>query len=296
MSWVLLAIVATFFWASSNILDKILRTKYLKSSIALTASFGIFGLIFSFILFLVIGIPAIPIQHLIAAFVAGILVPYAVIPYIKALSLEEASRVIPLWHLSPIFTLILAAVFLNEILTPLHYIAFATILSGGILVSIKRMGNVFHLSPAVAFMLLSSLLFAIYDVLLKFAYSTGIFWETFLVVYASITLSSFSLFFLPNVKKNVLRVISRRIFIFLIFLSSLLGLVAGIFWNNAILQGPITLISSFVSFQSLFVLFLATFLSLKFPLFIKEAIDLKTIGMKLIAIGLMAFGLFLLSL
>ena len=68
------------------------------------------------------------------------------------------------------------------------------------------------------------------------------------------------------------------------------------FCCSAVLQGPITLVSVFVSFQSLFVLLLATFLSSKFPRLIKEAIDMKTIGMKLAAIGLMAFGLYLLSL
>lgn len=175
MPWIFLAIVATFFWACTNIFDKVLRTKFLKSSIALTASFGIFGIVFNSILFSIVGIPSIPLQHLIAAFTAGVLVTYLIIPYLKALSLEEASRVIPLWHISAIFTLILAVIFLNEILTPLRYVAFALILSGGILISTRRIGTVFHLSPAAALMLLSSFLVGIEEVLMKFVLSTGIF-------------------------------------------------------------------------------------------------------------------------
>ncbi|MBI4010026.1 MAG: DMT family transporter [Candidatus Aenigmarchaeota archaeon] len=296
MSWIFLAIIATFFWASSNIIDKILRTKYLKSSIALTASFGIFGTIFSTILFLFIGIPSIPFQNSIAAFSAGIALCYAIIPYLKALSLEEASRVIPLWHLSPIFTLILAVIFLNEILTLLHYSAFTVILFGGILISTRQIRGVFHLSPAVALMLFSSFLVSVTDVLMKFALSTGVFWETFFIFYLGISLSQLSLFAFPSVRKHFSKAFSRKQnFILILFLSGLMGFIGYTLFNNALLSGPVTLVSVFVSFQSLFVLLLAAFLSSKYPLIIKETIDAKTIGIKLIAIGLMAFGLFLLS-
>ena len=84
MLWVFLAIVGTFFWACGNILDKILRTKYLKYSIALTASFGIFGLVFSAILLFFVGLPSLPIQNFIAAFIAGVFVTYVIVFYIKA--------------------------------------------------------------------------------------------------------------------------------------------------------------------------------------------------------------------
>lgn len=298
MLWVFLALIATFLWAWANVTDKVLRTKFLKSSIALTAAFGIISLIFSFILFLFAGVPSIPFWHLIASFLAGVALTVGLIFYLNALSIEEASRVIPLWHLSPLFTLILAVIFLNEILTPLKYLAFATILLGGFLISTKRIGNIFHISPALALMILSSFLVSISDVLVKFAYSTGIFWQTFLVFYTAISLSSVSLFVLKSARKDFVKtlVFHRYNFILLLLLSIITGFSGQILYNRAILLGPITLVSVFISFQSLFVLLIATFLSIKFPLLVKEAIDIKTIGMKLVAIVLMSFGLFLLAL
>lgn len=298
MLWVFLALIATFLWAWANVTDKVLRTKFLKSSIALTAAFGIISLIFSFILFLFAGVPSIPFWHLIASFLAGVALTVGLIFYLKALSIEEASRVIPLWHLSPLFTLILAVIFLNEILTPLKYLAFATILLGGFLISTKRIGNIFHISPALALMILSSFLVSISDVLVKFAYSTGIFWQTFLVFYTAISLSSVSLFVLKSARKDFVKtlVFHRYNFILLLLLSIITGFSGQILYNRAILLGPITLVSVFISFQSLFVLLIATFLSIKFPLLVKEAVDVKTIGMKLVAIVLMSFGLFLLAL
>src|SRR3989344_5712481 len=134
MLWVFLALMSTFIWALANIIDKVLRTKFLKSSLALTAAFGIISFIFSFILFLFIGVPLLPFWHGFSAFMSGIVLTIGLIFYLKALAIEEASRVIPLWHLSPIFTLILAVVFLNEVLTPMRYAAFASILFGGFLI------------------------------------------------------------------------------------------------------------------------------------------------------------------
>lgn len=298
MLWVFLALIAAFFWAWANILDKVLRTKYLKDSIALTASFGIYSIIFSFILFLFIGMPSIPFWNFSAALIAGVIIIFIVILYIKALSIEETSRVIPLWHLSPLFTLILAVIFLNEILTMLRYTAFVFILLGGILISTRKIGSAFHISPAVYFMLLSSFLVAISDVLLKFAYSAEIFWQTFMVFYFGVSLGSLSLFFVPNVRKEFSESLlsHKKVFLIVLFLSVLTGFGGQILYNRAILLGPITLVSVFISFQSLFVLLIAIFLSFKFPLFIKESIDIKTIGIKLVAIALMGLGLFLLAL
>lgn len=298
MLWILFVIIATFIWAWTNILDKVLRTKYLKDSIALTASFGIFSIIFSITLLLILGIPAIPFWNFIAALIAGFILTYGIIPYVKALSIEEASRVIALWHLFPVFTLILAVIFLNETLTMLRYSAFIFILLGGFLMSTRKIGSVFHLSPAVYFMLLSSFLVAISDVLLKFAYSSQIFWHTFMVFYFGISLGSLSLFIVPSIRRKFSKAVLsyKKVFLAVLFLSILTGFMGHIFYNYAILSNPITLVSVFISFQSLFVLLIATFLSFKFPLFIKEAIDVKTIGIKLVAIALMGFGLFLLVL
>ena len=82
----------------------------------------------------------------------------------------------------------------------------------------------------------------------------------------------------------------------MLFLSVTIGFLGQIFNSNALLLGPVTLVTVFISFQSLFVLIIATLLSIKYPLFIKEAIDVKTLSIKLIAIALMAVGLYLLAL
>ncbi|MFH1182474.1 MAG: hypothetical protein V1702_05940, partial [Candidatus Woesearchaeota archaeon] len=83
-------------------------------------------------------------------------------------------------------------------------------------------------------------------------------------------------------------------FLSLLFIDGLFTFSARFLYNAAIPLAPITLLSVLGSFQSVFVLAIATFLSIKFPMFLKEAIDPKTIGLKVVAIALMAAGLYLL--
>jgi len=296
MLWVILPLISTLLWAIGNILDKFVSTRYIKDPIALAASFGIFSILFNLILFLFTGIPNISIVYWIFAFLAGIFLAYAIIPYIKSLVKEEASRVVPLWHLSALFTLILAVIFLGEILTAKKYIAFALILSGGMIISTKKIKGMFGFSPAMWLMMFSSLLVSISDILLKYIYSLQTFFQTFQVFHLGMSLGFLSLFLSKIARKNFAKALKshKYKFLALVFVSSFFGFIGQILYGTAILRAPITLVSVFISFQSLFVVLLATFLSFKFPLFIKEAIDFKTIGIKIAAIAIMAFGLVLL--
>jgi len=298
MLWVIFALIGSLLWAVANIFDKVLRTKYLDSSLALTASFGIPGLIISFVFFVIIGVPNIPLLLISYSFAAGILLPVIIFFYIKALALEEASRVVPLWNIAPLLTLIIATLFLDEILTPFSYMAFALILVGGFLVSTRKIGNVLHLSPALAYMFISSLFVAVVDVLLKYIFTAENFWQIFLVLYFGISISSSSIFLLPKVRKNFKNAFKmhRLGLPLLISISTIFGFLGHIFYNRAILLGPVSLVSVFVGFQSLFVLILATILSIKMPMFIKEVIDFRTLGTKLVAISLMMIGLYFLGL
>jgi drug/metabolite transporter (DMT)-like permease len=298
MLWMLFALASTFFWAGTNMFDKVLSADYFKNPLPLTASFGLVSIVFSITLLIIVGLPtSIPLPNLAAASAAGLLVTIGIIPYVKALSLEEASRVIPLWHLSPLFTLILATIFLNEVLTLPRYAAFAFILMGGIMISLRRTGLKLHLSPAISFMVFSSMIFGFSDVLLKFAYSTEIFWQTFVAYHFSVSIGYLSLFVLPRVRREVKDtfISKKKPFVFVLIMSMTTGFIGFLFYNMAVLSGPISLVSVFISFQSLFVLLMATALAVKFHTFRNESFDVKTFGTKLIAIAFMAIGLILLT-
>lgn len=133
---------------------------------------------------------------------------------------------------------------------------------------------------------------------MKYIYTPENFWQIILIIYFGISAGGLIMFALPKTGNDFLKAVKSRkgVFVLLLLISSTFGFFGHIFYDRAILLGPVSLVSSFIGFQSFFVLMFATFLSIKFPMFIREAVDFKTIGTKLIAIGMMAFGLYLLGL
>lgn len=122
MPWQLLTILAVFIFTVTTIIDKFLLTKWIKNPIIPPLFFGPLGLLTSFIIYLFYGFSYLGGMNIVLALIAGVIYMFGEFLYYKAVKLEEISRVIPLVYLSPLFVLILAAIFLGEIFTPLKYL------------------------------------------------------------------------------------------------------------------------------------------------------------------------------
>jgi len=167
--------------------------------------------------------------------------------------------VIPLFQFTPPFVLILSFLFLGEILTKTYYFAFVLILVGGFLISLQKAEGIFKLRNAFWWMVLSSLIYAIQAVILKSLYATYPFWD--LTVYLGFGE------FLP---------------------TPILLLLITNFRNR-----PVSLISVFRGFQSVFVLIYAILFSIWLPKILKEELNKRILGIKAIAIFLMVISLYL---
>ena len=296
MSWIVYGIVGVFLWAIANVFDKIMRASFLKSTMPLVIGFTLVH--FPLSLFLVIQNKAYltPTNYLIPAFISGVAITCAIMAYIKALSREEASRVVTFFQLTPVFVLVLAAVFLKERLLVSEYLAFILLLSGGLLISIKKIKDQFHLSPAIWLMIVSCFCAAIAQTLLKFAHALNSFWNIFSLFYFGMGSGYFILFVLNSkARNNLFQTMKNKVFLFLLLSSGVLSFLGFMLHNKAILTGPVTIVSTFSSIQSFFVLVIATVLSIQFPKYIQEDKNPKVLGVKLIAILLMFMGLALLS-
>jgi bacterial/archaeal transporter family protein len=292
MQWAVFAFVGTFFWALTNIVDKVLREKYLKDSVLLTAAFGIGPLVSSLILLPIVGFPKLSGGIILFLALAGLANALGCFFYVKALSVEEASRVAPLFSFAPVFILILATIFLGEKLTLARYAAFALILVGGIILSGHRLGKIFHFSHALYLIAVSTFFNAVMNILLKASLSSAdSFWSVFLMLQFSVGLSQLLLFFIPRPGGSS---INWRPFIALIVCDGLFSTAGRYLSTFATLLGPVSLVSVFGAFQALFVLIFAIIISIKFPSFLKEALDKRTIAVKLAAICVMGFGIYLL--
>ncbi len=294
MNWLIFAIFAYFLWAIVGIFDGLIIKKYVKKPVVYLF-IGTF--LTGFLPLLIIpftGLSVTSSSQLIVALLAGMIFVYGLLPYFKALTFEEISRVMPLWHLSPVFVLLLSTIFLDESLTTPQYFGFSLLVIGGFMISFKKTGKLFKLSKAFWLMLLATFLIAVYYIMTKYVFLNQDFINNFLMVRIGTLCGALSLLLMKDY---------RREFMFaffklknnvksLILGDRMLDLVALALVSMAVMTGPVSIISSLEGVQSLFTLFIVIFISIKFPKTLKEEIGGKTLVYKLLAIILMVAGIY----
>lgn len=296
MNWIISAINSFAFWAGSNIVGKVVVTKIIHKPISylifINVIIGVLAILT--IPFVDFGIPSILILSL--CLLSGLVFTISVIPYLIAIKHDEVSRVVPLWQFIPVFTLILASIFLGEKLSSNSYLAFTLLVIGGFLISLKDVKNTFTIRPSFWLMLLSSFLFAIEDVIAKYIFSNTSYWQGFIWtrIFSLLVVLLFLLFTrFRNDFFNFVKTIKAKSFSVVLGGESLdyLGMI---FYYFAVSLGPVSLVSAMHGLQPLFVLIFAIILSIWFPRILKEELQLKTIAIKLFAIILMGAGAWLL--
>ena len=121
MLWALFSILAALTWSIVNIIDKYVLTKWVRRPIVPVMILGIIGLIASVIVYFIRGFSTLSLLNISWAFIAGFFYIIMTLLYFKAVKLEEISRIIPLFYLTPLFILILASVQLSFQFTSLLY-------------------------------------------------------------------------------------------------------------------------------------------------------------------------------
>lgn len=295
MDWVIFSLLSRALWAGSNITDKLLREKHIPDSFILTLVAGFAVLFLSLGIMVFNGLNWLSFTPVILVLFAGAVQIVAVFAFYQAISKDEISRVIPLFQLTPIFVLILSFLFLGEVLTFNHYLSFLLILLGGFLVSLKKVEGVFRLRGAFWWMILCGLIYAIQIVILKPLYVNYPFWDLTAYLGFGQFIPTIILVLIPRFGKRFIKSMRElKISSWTLLISSMfLALTASLsgFW--ALVTGPVSLISVFRGFQSVFVLAYAVFFSIWLPRFFKEELDKRVLGTKVLAILLMGIGLYL---
>jgi len=289
MSWALLTILAVFIFAVTTIIDKFLLTKWIKNPIIPPLFFGLVGLLTSFIIYLFYGFSFLAWQNVILALLAGFIYMAGEFLYYKAAKLEEISRIMPLVFISPLFILILAAVFLGEIFTPMKYLGMFLLVAGAIFISSKNFTKI-NFNKAFWFAVLSALMFAILAILTKYLLDFADFWTIFSYIRLGVFLASVPVFYFylkdfPSlIKESGLKSIGFMIFNAVLLLAGILLLTI------ATADGPITLVGALTSFQPFFTFILATSFTIFFPSILKEEISKSLVFQKIFAIILIFIG------
>ena len=294
MSWMLLSILASVFLSASNIIDKYIYTKLLRKPIISLIMMAIIGIITSIPIYYIKGFSELSYALILAAFLSSAVYLIAVFLYFKAVKIEEISRIVPLFYITPLFVLILAALFLGERFTGLKYLGILLLVAGAMLISVKRP---FRLSFGKAFWLVmvSSFGISINSVVIKYLLGFADFWTvySYMRIGAFVWLIPFYFINFKDIREAVRKHKAKAIG--LASLSEFLNLAAVFLIVIASSVGYVTLIGALVSVQPFFVLLFAALLSIYVPRVLKEEISRSTIALKLVAIAIMFTGAMLIS-
>ncbi len=296
MEWFIFALFAPILWSICNVLDKFLLEKYVKDPISYEFLISLFDII-SIIIILFLSPISINLYGFVLGIIVGIIGVMAVILYNKSMVDEEASRVVPLAYLNAIFVVILAYIFLGEILNFQKYFGIILIIIGGILISFKKSFKKWNFSSATKFILIAGILWAAASVLSKYVldfidYYTITVWQ--LVGYL-ITIPFFLIS--KKVRTNFhrdIKKVDKKVFLIMI-VNTLVYLVGVLAFYYATSISSISLVYAVASTQPFFIFFYGLIITKIAPNIIKENIDKSTIILKIIAIALIFLGAFLIG-
>ncbi len=296
MSWVFLAILSHFFWAIGDIGNKYFVEHRVKNPYVYLVWFTITGVI------VLLAIPFInfyipPINILLYLTLASALYFFGGLPYIKAMQMEEPTRISVWWSLIPVFSLIIGWIFLGEIFTQSQIVAFSLLVLGAFIVSAHARGKKLIFSKAVWYMVIACLAFALYAIIFRYCMRFTSFTNGFVWTHLIMFVFSFTLFIQKKFRLDFSYEI-KRANTGLLFLILILATVAhmGAFFNQwALSLGSAALVFAFEGFQVLFVFIIASLLSIFLPSIIKEELDKRNLILKILALILMIAGILVLA-
>ncbi len=306
MFWILIGgVIPALLWSVVNHLDKFLLSykKGMHSSVDVlmvyTAGFSLIVLPVLFLLAprgeLFLGVIPIAISIL-----GGVLMAFSFYFYLSALERDEASVVMPLGLLLPLFAYFFSYLFLGEVLTPLQLGACGLVLLGALFLTLEFEGKkVVRLKYAALFYALGFTSFqGLQETLFKMVALEHSFWVSLFWLHAGILLFGVGLLLVyPTLPRVFFSSVRRdgRVFFFINVASESISTFGYLLVNYALMFVPVAIIGTFNSFQPAFVFLIGTMLTIFAPHLAKEKISRHALLQKSVSIIIMIAGAVLIS-
>ncbi|MCX7919161.1 MAG: EamA family transporter [bacterium] len=292
MTWLVYTLIATLLISIVNIIDKYLISKLGVKPLVPVMILGLIGAISAGVILAIEGFVILAPVHLWLAFICGILFILNVYFYFEAVKIEDISRIVPLYYLSPIYILVIAWFFLGERFSASKYIGILLIVSMAIVISMKDFKS-FRMSRAFWYMILASVAVSIVQVITKYLLNSNEFWPVFAYIRLGAFVALIPVYWTkyPELKRQY-QTAGKKPF-GIIVVNETVTLFSLILYTAAIAVGFVTLVNALSATQPLFVLMFSVLLSLWYPQILKEELSKSGILIKLVAIILMFIGIML---
>ena len=290
MLWVLFTLLNLFLWSFGNIIDKILLNKVVKNPLSYYIFSVMFQTLFIIFVFLIVN-PVFTLEFLFLSFISGLLGGAAFLLFLVALQKEEASVIVPISYLGNVFIVVLSYVFLNEAFELSKYIGIAFLITGSIILSYKKSKTKLRFTPALFYIILSSLCFAAGTVFNKYALNFINPWTFLIFGMSGAYFLSLFLLLKQEIREGFFDCLKlNKKYYFITGVSQVFGMGGFAALLIALSLGPATLVSSMSATKPLVILILTIILSVFVPHIFKEKIDRKTLAAKIFSTFLIIIG------
>ena len=301
--WFFIALLNPTLHAGVNHFDKYLLSKYFKE--VQVGSLVIFSALFAVVLLPIVALFApdfmqVSLLHGIILTLNGMLIVLAIICYLYALDEDEASFVVPLFQMIPIFGLIIGFAFLGEIIAIKTIVGGLIVIAGSTILSLNIKNKRIHIKKKVLLLMLaSSFLYALNITIFKSIAINNGFWKSlFWDLTGKIIFGLLLLAFVTSFRRSFLTVLKKykTSFVLLNGVNELLSIAGD--WSLAFsaLLAPVFIVQTVSTIQPIFVFIFGYIITIFFPHIGKETLEKKVIVQKLIGIGIVIIGGLLLAL
>ena len=295
MPWYFFAAAPMFLYGVSNFVDKFLIEKKIKDPLAMVTLSGLVTGFLGLVIGFISGFRYLGESQTVLILLAGLFLIFYLIPYYKALKLDDVSRVAPLFQFIPVFTLILSTIFLKETLSTRQTVGLILVVIAGIILSTERIeSKLFRPGKAMWLMILASFMYSCVLILFRFVVREAGYWTTLSWQYIGIGVGAIALLFLGRIRKSIKEGVGQlKSSLPLVSANNGIALVADMSGSYAISLVSVPLVTIIGGIQPLIVLIYGLVLSLWFPKIIREDIRKSTIIQKVASIILIFIGLYL---
>lgn len=293
MHWLFLGIVGYIFWSIVIIISKYLLIDRVKNEYVYILN-SVFLSIFTLLILLFFPLQIPSLQLFLFIIPAAFLYLAGGIPYLRALQIEEVTRISVLWNLIPLFSLGLGYVLFGVSLSSREMLGLLLLVFGAIIASFHRDVLRMRFSKGFWLMLISTLCYALYGVLIHqisddISFISSYFWLQLCMVAIALV----SLLF-PSLRRSfITEMKSMKTSTYsMIFLNNIFDDLGILFTTWALLVAPAALVFSLEGVQAVLV-FIFTYLITCFTsIDIQEDIQTSNTLLKILAILFVIAGLY----